>query len=219
MTGSSEVDGAPDGSVPDWKLREFEGLKAAVASLWEQLEVPAEDVTAFLSECDLLAPYSPSVHAMYGDMYRRLTGQAAAAAPLPAPATAPHTAAAPAPAPVAAPAFVASRDDDEGDDDDTTVVPTPVSAAGGATVSSASYAPVRGAPNATATARGRASIGGPAAPAGFRSTGFAGGSGRNDDAAAAAYLAKQASRATAPPPSLGGPGSRRSPSPRAGGRR
>jgi hypothetical protein len=57
VTGSSEVDGSPDGSVPDWKLREFEGLKTAVASLWEQLEVPAEDVTAFLSECDLLAPY------------------------------------------------------------------------------------------------------------------------------------------------------------------
>jgi hypothetical protein len=46
-------------AVPEWKLREFEDLKGAVAGLWEQLDVPAEDVTAFLSEADLLAPYSP----------------------------------------------------------------------------------------------------------------------------------------------------------------
>ena len=46
-------------AVPEWKLREFEDLKSAVAGLWEQLDVPAEDVTAFLSEADLLAPYSP----------------------------------------------------------------------------------------------------------------------------------------------------------------
>jgi chromosome segregation ATPase len=45
--------------VPEWKLREFEDLKAAVAGLWEQLDVPAEDITAFLSEADLMAPYSP----------------------------------------------------------------------------------------------------------------------------------------------------------------
>jgi hypothetical protein len=45
--------------VPEWKLREFEDLKAAVAGLWEQLDVPAEDVTAFLSEADLMAPFSP----------------------------------------------------------------------------------------------------------------------------------------------------------------
>ena len=46
-------------AVPEWKLREFEDLKSAVAGLWEQLDVPAEEVTAFLSEADLMAPYSP----------------------------------------------------------------------------------------------------------------------------------------------------------------
>ncbi len=30
--------------VPDWRLREFEELKSAVASLWEQLDVPPEEV-------------------------------------------------------------------------------------------------------------------------------------------------------------------------------
>lgn len=68
-----------DGDVPDWKLREFEDLKNAVATMWEQLDVPPEDVTAFLSECDLLAPYHPRVLAMYQDMYKRLTNAAAAA--------------------------------------------------------------------------------------------------------------------------------------------
>jgi hypothetical protein len=44
--------------------------------MWEQLDVPAEDITAFLSECDLLAPYHPKVLEMYQDMYKRLTGVA-----------------------------------------------------------------------------------------------------------------------------------------------
>jgi hypothetical protein len=48
--------------------------------MWEQLDVPAEEVTAFLSECDLLAPFSPRVLEMYQDMYRRLTNAGAAAA-------------------------------------------------------------------------------------------------------------------------------------------
>jgi hypothetical protein len=97
------VTGAP---VPEWKLREFEDLKAAVASMWEQLDVPAEEVTAFLSEADLMAPYSPEgsyptpplparpsrAHAlllphsspavldMYHDMYRRLSASASTSA-------------------------------------------------------------------------------------------------------------------------------------------
>lgn len=49
--------------------------------------MPVEDVTAFLSEADLLAPYSPTVLAMYSDMYRRLTTAAALPAP-PGPAAA-----------------------------------------------------------------------------------------------------------------------------------
>jgi hypothetical protein len=67
-------------AVPEWKLREFEDLRNAVATMWEQLDVPAEEVTAFLSECDLLAPFSPRVLEMYQDMYRRLTNAASAAA-------------------------------------------------------------------------------------------------------------------------------------------
>ena len=55
------------------QLREFEDLKAAVAGLWEQLDVPAEEVTAFLSEADLMAPYSPQVLEMYQDLYTRLS--------------------------------------------------------------------------------------------------------------------------------------------------
>jgi hypothetical protein len=52
------VDPVTGQTVPEWKLREFEDLKSAVASMWEQLDVPAEEVTAFLSEADLMAPYS-----------------------------------------------------------------------------------------------------------------------------------------------------------------
>jgi hypothetical protein len=47
--------------VPTWKLREFEDLKGAVCSMWEQLDVPPEEITAFLSEADLIAPFSPQV--------------------------------------------------------------------------------------------------------------------------------------------------------------
>jgi RhoGEF domain len=68
----------PSANVPEWKLREFEDLRNAVATMWEQLDVPAEDITAFLSECDLLAPYHPKVLEMYQDMYKRLTGVAVA---------------------------------------------------------------------------------------------------------------------------------------------
>ena len=57
-SASTEGTGA---GVPEWKLREFEDLKAAVSGMWEGLDVPAEDVTAFLSEVDLLAPFSPKV--------------------------------------------------------------------------------------------------------------------------------------------------------------
>jgi len=79
--GNADVEGdGSAGGVPDWKLREFEDLRNAVATMWEQLDVPAEDITAFLSECDLLAPFSPRVLQMYQDMYRRLTNAAAAAA-------------------------------------------------------------------------------------------------------------------------------------------
>jgi hypothetical protein len=80
-SGNADVEGeGGSAGVPDWKLREFEDLRNAVATMWEQLDVPAEDITAFLSECDLLAPFSPRVLQMYQDMYRRLTNAAAAAA-------------------------------------------------------------------------------------------------------------------------------------------
>lgn len=66
---SAATPGSPEGAaanaVPQWKLTEFEELRAAVSSMWEQLDVPPEDVTAFLSECDLLAPFSPAVLALY----------------------------------------------------------------------------------------------------------------------------------------------------------
>lgn len=80
--GNNDGQGGADeaASVPEWKLREFEDLRNAVATMWEQLDVPPEDVTAFLSECDLLAPFSPAVLGMYQDMYRRLTNAASAAA-------------------------------------------------------------------------------------------------------------------------------------------
>jgi hypothetical protein len=78
--GDSSSSSDDASSVPEWKLREFEDLRNAVATMWEQLDVPPEDVTAFLSECDLLAPFSPAVLGMYQDMYRRLTNAASAAA-------------------------------------------------------------------------------------------------------------------------------------------
>ena len=68
VTGSSPGGEEEGGKVPEWKLREFEELRNAVATMWEQLDVPAEDVTAFLSEADLLAPYHPKVLDMYTDM-------------------------------------------------------------------------------------------------------------------------------------------------------
>lgn len=71
--------------VPAWKLREFEDLKGAVCSMWEQLDVPPEDITAFLSEADLIAPFSPQVLEMYSDMYRRLTASESIQLPQPGP--------------------------------------------------------------------------------------------------------------------------------------
>ena len=49
-------------------------------ALWEQLDVPAESIFSFLSECDLLAPYHPAVLDAYSEMYKRLTGRAFGAA-------------------------------------------------------------------------------------------------------------------------------------------
>ncbi len=69
-------------------MREFEDLKSAVAGLWEQLDVPAEEVTAFLSEADLMAPFSPQVLEMYQDLYTRLSQNMPLPEP-PAPAPAP----------------------------------------------------------------------------------------------------------------------------------
>ena len=69
-TGSDDALDGGDSDVPEWKLREFADLRNAVASMWETLDIPPEDVTAFLSECDLLAPYHPKVLEMYQDMYR-----------------------------------------------------------------------------------------------------------------------------------------------------
>jgi hypothetical protein len=68
--GGAGGGGSGGGEVPEWKLREFADLRNAVATMWEQLDIPPEDVTAFLSECDLLAPYHPTVLAMYQDMYK-----------------------------------------------------------------------------------------------------------------------------------------------------
>jgi hypothetical protein len=62
-----------EGEVPEWKQREFEDLKRYVTDMWTRLEVPDEDVVAFLSECELVAPFNHRVLDMYRDMYRRLT--------------------------------------------------------------------------------------------------------------------------------------------------
>lgn len=102
-SSSSGAGATGEEAVPDWKLREFADLRNAVASMWEQLDVPAEDVAAFLSECDLLAPFSPAVLSMYQDMYRRLTNAAAAAAVA---ATAPALAGGSAPGSPASPAHL-----------------------------------------------------------------------------------------------------------------
>ena len=76
--------------VPPWKLREFDELKNGVAAMWEQLDVPPEEITAFLSEADLLAPFSPAVLEMYQDMYKRLTAPEAALALPPPPTSNPY---------------------------------------------------------------------------------------------------------------------------------
>jgi len=104
-------DGSADGteedgdSVPDWKLQEFEQLKETVCEMWEQLEVPEEDVTAFLSECDLMAPYHPKVLAMYQEMHTRLAEQEPAPRTR-APAPAQERARSPAPAPTPVPSLL-----------------------------------------------------------------------------------------------------------------
>jgi hypothetical protein len=59
--------------IPDAKLREFEELKHAVTSMWETMDIAPEDVTAFLSEADLAAPYHPAVLELYREMHRKLT--------------------------------------------------------------------------------------------------------------------------------------------------
>jgi len=69
---AADAAGAPD-HVPDSKMREFEELKHAVTSMWETMDIAPEDVTAFLSEADLAAPYHPSVLDLYREMHRKLT--------------------------------------------------------------------------------------------------------------------------------------------------
>lgn len=67
-----EEDDAAGADVPEWRQREFDDLKRYVTDMWERLEVPDEDVLAFLSECEMLAPFDERVLGMYRDMYARL---------------------------------------------------------------------------------------------------------------------------------------------------
>ena len=60
------------GAVPEWKLREFESLKAAVSTLWEELDVPDQEIVDFLSAADLAAPYDPKVLNLYKEMHSQL---------------------------------------------------------------------------------------------------------------------------------------------------
>lgn len=59
-------------SVPEWKLREFEELKKAVATLWEELNVPDTEMVDFLSAADMAAPYDPKVLNLYKEMHSQL---------------------------------------------------------------------------------------------------------------------------------------------------
>ncbi|KAA0162096.1 hypothetical protein FNF28_04842 [Cafeteria roenbergensis] len=70
--GSGGEDGKQSEDVPEWRQREFEDLKRYVTDMWERLEVPDEDVLAFLAECEELAPFDARVLDMYRDMYARL---------------------------------------------------------------------------------------------------------------------------------------------------
>lgn len=78
--GSSGADAATGGkegevpsAVPAATLKEFQELKHAVTSMWETMDIAPEDVTAFLSEADLAAPYHPAVLDLYREMHRKLT--------------------------------------------------------------------------------------------------------------------------------------------------
>ena len=221
-----EGEAAAAAAVPEWKLREFEDLRAAVSSLWESLDVPAEDVTAFLSEVDLLAPFSPTVLDMYADMYARLTGAKEPNAP-----TVPQ-------ASVAAATVHASgtnEDDEDADEAEARarIARLAASAAAGAVVprggATRSSAGASGA--LTLPARGRGPVTSaqqtpqpPTAPSSFRTS--AGSAARQassavgNDEAATAYLAKMRGGTSTLPPSLGGIGGggqrNRSPSPGAG---
>lgn len=184
--------------VPPWKLREFDELKNGVAAMWEQLDVPPEEVTAFLSEADLLAPFAPAVLEMYQDMYKRLTApEAALALPPPPNANTFSTATKVLKSPVS-----------------NNVTSTPATNTQQVHSRQRSLSPVgtsgRGT-SASATKRGPTPSGGnngstpSTSNTAFRSTSFTSSNRQDDDGAA--YLAKM-SRSTKPP-SLGGPGSAR----------
>eukprot|EP01138_Halocafeteria_seosinensis_P008034 gb/GECG01008210.1/.p1 GENE.gb/GECG01008210.1/~~gb/GECG01008210.1/.p1 ORF type:complete len:867 (+),score=177.83 gb/GECG01008210.1/:1-2601(+) len=69
---SEDVAEENNDSVPEWKLREFEGLKSAVATLWEELNVPDTEMVDFLSAADMAAPYDPKVLNLYKEMHSQL---------------------------------------------------------------------------------------------------------------------------------------------------
>ena len=54
-------------------MAEFEALKRTVVSMWETLPIPPEDIAAFLSEAELMAPFSPGVLELYREMHAKLS--------------------------------------------------------------------------------------------------------------------------------------------------
>lgn len=83
VNAADMVDPVTGQPVPAWKVAEFEELKLAIIRLWDTLDIPPEEITAFLSEVDLMAPFSPQVLEMYNDMYKRLSGALPAIPDLP----------------------------------------------------------------------------------------------------------------------------------------
>lgn len=181
--------------VPAWKLREFEDLKGAVCSMWEQLDVPPEDITAFLSEADLIAPFSPQVLEMYSDMYRRLTAAESIQLPQPAPRS-PYEQPQQQLRAVSPPAVPYSS----GQPQRFNLQPAPSSAS---TSSSRAAAPPQSASSATASGSRRPASSVTPASSGPRKTEMASSAQRardEQDASIAAYQAKQASKGRAPSP-------------------
>lgn len=69
--GEGEGAAVADAATPA-EVAEFERLRNSITTLWEQLDMPPEDIVSFLSECDMIAPFNRRVYNLYAEYHAQL---------------------------------------------------------------------------------------------------------------------------------------------------